>query len=117
MITTTQRPRQRVSESELPPGRISECNVEQFLYWCEVAIRRGAPPPAWVTREQYMAALSHYPNRFRLVSPEEHQEMGLPRNFGRVTPLSIEWQERFLSTLQSDDDFRAAVSGLIGGVA
>ena len=99
----------------LPPARIADCTDSEYIFWCETAIARNAPIPHWETREQYLAGLEHYPDRVRLVSPADHVAMGLPANFGRVKPFSVEWQEQFLATLATDDEFRTAVKSLLGG--
>lgn len=101
-----------------PPARIEDCTVDEYLFWCDFAIRRGAPIPAWKTKPQYLIGLATYPGRVHLLSPAEHAEMGLPSNFGRVEPLRPEWQESFLCTLATDPQFAAAVrSVLLGGPA
>ncbi|MFO1046003.1 MAG: hypothetical protein U0941_29840 [Planctomycetaceae bacterium] len=99
----------------LPPARIADCTASEYLFWCETAIARNAPIPNWETKEQYLAALDAYPDRVSLVAPADHVAMGLPANFGRVVPFTPEWQERFLCTLATDDEFRAAVRSLLGG--
>ena len=109
------RPR---SDATTPPARIADCTADEYLFWCEVAINRGAPIPAWETKDQYLAGLEVYPNRVQLLSPAAHVEMGLPANFGRVEPFKVEWQEAFLCTLATDPQFAAAVrSVLLGGPA
>lgn len=100
---------------DLPPANIADCTADEYLYWCEVAIRRGAPIPQWQTPEQYLAGLDSFPDRVRLASPEVHSAMGLPANYGRVTAFPVEWQERFLCTLATDAEFADAVRGLLLG--
>ncbi|MFM8479491.1 MAG: hypothetical protein ACKOEO_27195 [Planctomycetaceae bacterium] len=94
-------------------------SAAQWLCHALKAMAAGARPFEPQTRAEFLTAEQHGLLRPQWIPGAQGLKMlGLPADFGRhPKPLSENWQERFLSTLEADPDFRAAAALLIGGRA
>lgn len=84
------------------------------------ALAAGEPWAVWPpeTKTELAAVVESFPeHRHRwLPSARDLAQIDLPAHLGRdVLPFDEEWQERFLTTLQGDAEFRAAVVALLAG--
>ncbi|MFQ5733041.1 MAG: hypothetical protein ACE5KM_13955 [Planctomycetaceae bacterium] len=103
--------------SDTPHGQSAFHTAEEFIAAVDDARRHDHQPPDPVTRAEFLALADEFPDlarRYRPADPFWLEYMGLPRHYGLpIKPLDELWQERFLTTLDDDDDFRAAVAHLV----
>ena len=90
--------------------------VNDYVHHLDESRANGREPWAPNTVAELEAALEHFPQHGRrcLPSPCELTLIGLPAHFGReVKPFPELFQERFLTTLEDDFEFRDAVNILL----
>lgn len=97
---------------------VGNLSPDEYVAIAESAFveHRTIPQPATVP--QLQALIDSHPDVARqfLPAPKELARLGISRHACReIPPLSIEWRERFLMTMTTDADFRAAVSALLVG--
>ena len=92
--------------------------AQEYVAHVEQALDDGLQPWEPATRSELEAAFelfTSYAGRW-LPSPNELQQIGLPKHFGKsVTPFDELFRERFLKTLADDVDFCLALKHLIDG--
>lgn len=101
----------RISDygGKMPPASIEDCLPDEYLWWCQVAIDRGAPPPRWTNPDQFLALKAEFPRYTRYVCKRELADMGLLE----PEPLSNDWLEQFVATLAGRPDAVRAIGTLL----
>lgn len=99
---------------------VEQLSPADYLSLAESCIqkRRAIPPPA--TADQLVTLARNYPDRAKpfIPPPAELSRLGISTHLScEVEALPVEFREQFLTTVQADDEFRAALVGLIGGRA
>lgn len=105
---------------EQPAWHFGNCrNVDEYLAHVSRCIRLGLNFRKPSGAEEIAAMIEHFPDRAPRLSPDRLRDLGLSPFLRTGVPnLDQDWQEQFLATLATDDEFCGAVRAvLIGGVA
>ncbi len=97
-------------------------SADEFVEYAREVIRLGHRPFGPTTADELIAvyeALPNYTKQQGWLDPNIVRDFGLPADyFDPIESLSEREQERLLTTLANDDDFRVALRALLlGGAA